>query len=60
MILDDSISTRNGFSHSGAPSGRRWAMVAFTDFTVLDIMNSIHIGKPILNVNSRCLDTLNV
>jgi hypothetical protein len=60
MILDDSINTKNGLSQSGAPSGRRWAIVALIDLMVLDIINSIHIGKPILKVNKRCLVTLKV
>ena len=59
-ILDDSISTRNGFSQSGAPSGSRWAIVALMDFIALDIISNIHIGNPILRVNSRWLVTLNV
>lgn len=60
IILDDSINTRNGFSQSGAPSGKRCAMVALIDFIVLDIIRSIHIGRPILRVNKRCLVTLKV
>lgn len=60
MILDDSMSTKNGFNQSGAPSGRRCAIVAFRDFSALDIIKSIHIGNPILKVNSKWLVTLNV
>lgn len=60
MILDDSINTKNGFSQSGAPSGKRWAIVALMDLMALDIINSIHIGSPILKVNKRCLVTLKV
>ena len=60
MILDDSINTKNGFSQSGAPSGRRWAIVALIDLMALDIINNIHIGRPILKVNKRCLVTLKV
>lgn len=60
IILDDSISTKNGFSQSGAPSGSRCAIVALIDLIALDIIKSIHIGKPILRVNNKCLVTLNV
>jgi len=60
IILDDSINTRNGFNQSGAPSGSKWAIVALIDFMVLDMINNIHIGSPILKVNRRCLVTLNV
>lgn len=60
MILDDSMSTKNGFNQSGAPSGRRCAIVALRDFSALDIIKSIHIGNPILRVNSKWLVTLNV
>jgi hypothetical protein len=60
MILDDSIRTKNGFSQSGAPSGSKWAIVFLIDLIVLDIINSIHMGNPILSVNNRCLVTLNV
>ena len=52
-ILEDSISTSAGFSQSGAPSGSRCAIVALIDFIALDIINSIHIGSPILSVNRR-------
>ena len=51
-----SISTRNGFSHSGAPSGRKWAI----DFLGLNAKDEIislnHIGSPIDNVKIKCLD----
>ena len=60
IILEDSISTRNGFNQSGAPSGSKCAIVALIDFMVLDMISSIHIGRPILKVNNRCLVTLNV
>jgi hypothetical protein len=60
IILDDSMRTRNGFSQLGAPSGRRCAIVALIDLTALDIIKSIHIGRPILKVNRRCLVILNV
>ena len=53
MIEDDSINTRNGFNQSGAPSGKRWAMVFFGDVVVLDKMSISHIGRPILSVNRR-------
>lgn len=60
IILDDSIKTKNGFSQSGAPSGRRWAIVALIDLSALDIISSIHIGRAILRVNNRWLVTLKV
>lgn len=60
IIDEDSINTRNGFNQSGAPSGRRWAIVAFGDFVNLEIIIIIHIGKPILRVNRRWEVILNV
>ena len=60
VILEVSINTRNGLSHIGAPSGRRWAIVILGDFLVLDKISISHIGIPIDIVNRRCLDTLNV
>jgi hypothetical protein len=51
-----SIITRNGLSHSGAPSGRKWA-IDFLGLNVKDdniILN--HIGSPIDSVKIKCLD----
>lgn len=59
-ILVDSIRTRNGLSHSGAPSGSRWAVVAFVFQTMLDIISMSHRGRPNDNVKIRCLDVLNL
>ena len=53
IIEDDSINTKNGFNHVGAPSGSKWATVILGDFVVLDEINISHIGNPILRVNSR-------
>lgn len=51
-----SIITRNGFNHSGAPSGRKWAI----DFLGLNVNEDRiilnHIGSPIDNVKIRCLE----
>jgi hypothetical protein len=59
-ILVDSISTRNGLSHSGAPSGSRWAAVAFTFHVVLDIINISHRGRPNDSVKIKWLEVLNL
>lgn len=50
-----SVSTRNGFSHVGAPSGRKCAIVFLGCFVNLDRIISIHIGRPIDKVIIRCL-----
>lgn len=60
IILDDSISTRNGFSQLGAPSGRKCAIVALGIFVTLERISINHMGNPILSVNKRCLVILNV
>ena len=57
-MLVDSIIIRNGFNQLGAPSGSKWAIVAFIFLADDDIINDIHIGKPIDNVMIRCLDNL--
>lgn len=55
-ILVVSIITKNGFSHSGAPSGRKCAI----DFFVCNVNEEIiilnHIGRPIERVRIKCLD----
>lgn len=60
IIDEDSISTRNGLSHVGAPSGSKWAIVADGDFVALEMISINHIGSPKVRVNRRCLDDLNV
>lgn len=55
-ILVVSIITRNGFSHSGAPSGRKWAIDFFGEWANDEIIILSHIGSPIDNVRIRCLD----
>lgn len=50
-----SVSTRNGFSHVGAPSGRKWAIVFFGCFVSLDRIIRSHIGSPIDRVIIKCL-----
>ncbi len=52
-ILVDSISTRNGFSHVGAPSGSKCAVEAFGACEKLDIRSLIHSGRPSRRVNTR-------
>ena len=58
-VLVVSVSTKNGFSHSGAPSGRKWAIVFFGSFSDLDRIIVSHIGSPSDRVNRRCLEDLN-
>ncbi len=55
-----SINTRNGFNQSGAPSGRKCAIVFLGLSMSLDMINLNHTGNPIVSVNIRCLDVLNV
>jgi len=45
IILIVSIITKNGFSHRGALSGRRWPMVFFGECVDLLSININHIGK---------------
>ena len=59
-ILDVSIRTRNGFSQSGAPSGKKWAVDALGDFENDEIINLIHRGRPMDRVIIRCLVRLNI
>jgi hypothetical protein len=51
-----SIITRNGFSHSGAPSGKKWAVDFLGENLKLEINILIHIGKPMHSVIIKCLD----
>ncbi len=55
-ILVVSIITRNGFSHSGAPSGRKCATDFFGEYMNDEIIILSHIGRPIDSVKIRCLD----
>lgn len=55
-ILVVSMRTRNGFSHSGAPSGRKWAVDFFVECENDEINILIQSGRPIDRVRSRCLD----
>lgn len=58
VTLVVSIRTRNGFSHSGAPSGRKWAIDILRDLKNLDIIRANHRGKPKISVKIKCLDVL--
>jgi len=58
VMLVDSISTRNGFNQSGAPSGRKCAIDFIIDLKNLDIIIDSHKGKPKISVKIRCLDVL--
>jgi hypothetical protein len=53
-----SISTRNGLSQSGAPSGRKWAIDFLIDLKNLDIIIESHSGRPKISVKIKCLDEL--
>jgi hypothetical protein len=50
-----SVNTRNGFSHVGAPSGRKCAIVFLGCLVSLDRIINIHIGSPMDRVIIRCL-----
>ena len=56
IILVVSISTRNGFSHSGAPSGRKWAVDFFIEYENDEINILIQSGRPIESVKIKWLD----
>lgn len=56
IILVDSIITRNGLSHSGAPSGRKWAVDFLGEYENEEISILIHKGNPIVSVIIRCLE----
>ena len=60
IILVVSINTKNGLSHSGAPSGRKWAFDALVFFENLDRIIDSQSGRPNLRVKIKCLDKLNV
>lgn len=59
-ILVVSISTRNGFNQSGAPSGRKWATEALGDLEKDERIILNHNGKPNLRVKIKCLVVLNM
>lgn len=56
MILVVSIITKNGFSHSGAPSGRKCAIDFLGEYENEDRIIDNHIGKPIDSVIIKCLE----
>jgi len=53
-----SIRTRNGFSQSGAPSGRKCAIDFLIDFINLDAIIDNHKGSPNTRVKIKCLEVL--
>jgi hypothetical protein len=59
-ILVVSIRTRKGFSQSGAPSGRKWAVDFLGLLENLEIISLNQIGRPRARVKIRCLDVLKV
>lgn len=58
VILVVSISTRNGLSQSGAPSGRKCAIDILIDFRKVDKIIESHSGSPKISVKIRWLDVL--
>jgi len=58
VTLDVSISTRNGLSQSGAPSGSKCAIDFIIDLINVDKIIDNHKGKPKINVKIKCLDVL--
>ena len=58
VTLVVSISTKNGFSQSGAPSGRKCATDFLIDFTNLDIIIDSHKGNPKIKVKIKWLEVL--
>jgi hypothetical protein len=54
-----SISTRNGLSQSGAPSGKKCAVDDLGLDLKDEMINLSHRGRPILRAMIRCLDRLN-
>lgn len=58
VTLVVSISTRNGLSQSGAPSGRKWAIDFLIDLKNLDSIIDNHKGNPKISVKIKCLDVL--
>ena len=58
VTLVVSIRTKNGFSQSGAPSGRKCAIDFLIDLKNLDIIIASHKGRPKIKVKIRCLEVL--
>ena len=58
-VLTVSIRTRNGFSHAGAPPGRREARAVEVLNLNLDIIRLSHKGRPNLKVKKRWEEELN-
>lgn len=52
-ILVVSIKIRNGFSHEGAPSGKKCAMNCFVLYVILEIIIDNHNGNPRDRVNIK-------
>jgi hypothetical protein len=59
IILVVSINTKNGFSHSGAPSGRKCAVDFFIEYLNDEIIILSHMGRPSDKVKIKCLDEEN-
>lgn len=59
-ILIVSMSTRKGFSQSGAPLGSRPAIKDFGDASTLDRIRANHRGSPKDRVKSKWLVVLNI
>ena len=60
ITLVVSIRTKNGFSQSGAPSGRKWAVDFLGLWANLEMIILSQIGSPKERVKIKCLDVLNV
>lgn len=58
VTLVVSISTKNGFNQSGAPSGRKWAIDFMIALVNVDSIIDNHSGSPKINVKIKCLDDL--
>lgn len=58
MTLEVSMRTKNGFSQSGAPSGRKWAIEAIGEEENEDKIILIHSGRPHVKVKMRWLEIL--
>lgn len=54
-ILNVSVTTRNGFSHSGAPLGRRWATKDFGAWERALMIKLNQRGSPRDRVRIKCL-----
>ena len=58
VTLVVSIRTKNGFSQSGAPSGRKCAIDFLIDLKNLDNIIASHRGRPKIRVKIKCLEVL--